>query len=280
MALIQGASSVNCPAKNQTINISLDYSAPTVQYLFSVEVFFAAITCIMVVATVAFAVAHYKFGTPADNELTDDSNSRSHHDATEEASGRNTRFEVVVENTEMLLAQNSTQCECEAQYVLLLLTASSSFLMNGFMPSLQTFSVLPYGQTTYYVTVCLYALTQPIASFLAFYWTLKRLRNCIALCVISWLCAAFLVALALMSPNPLLHDNVGGSIMSCSVWVIMTAAISYLRPNLAMLVSQKMSKSGLFWCGVVTQLGAFAGAILSFVVVNVLQLFQSANLCA
>lgn len=273
LALIQGASRVTCwSAQNisNLTNVTSESSQTSVSHLFSVEVFFGFLTAFLLLAALAFALVHAQYGRHTHSQM--DSDVRSSSDV--ELSQPRNQAEGVASSP--LIVERKFRCK--AQYVVLLLTVSCSFLLNGFMPPLQTFSVLPYGQEAYYVTVCLYSLTQPVASFAAFLLPLRKVRYCILLNVVAWLSAIFLVTFALLSPVPL-RGTLTGPILVISAWVLLTAAVAYSRPNLAMLVNRKMSRSGLFWCGVLTQCGACAGAMLAFLLVNVLQIFKASDSC-
>ena len=277
LALIQGANSVSCASATVRNNTSLSSTPadrePTVHYLFSVGVYMAAITFTMLISTIAFVLTHRYFGNN-ENYVRLEQTEKSASDNDEE------RLVEPINNSDRVV-DHTAKCRAKCMSepcIILLLIAIASFLFNGFMPSLQTFSVLPYGQTTYYVTVCLGACVEPLSSFAAFFYPAKRLRTCLAIGAVGATSAVFLVVLASMSPTPPLHGNVGGSIMTCTFWAIFTGTISYVRPNLAMLINDKM-KSGLFWCGVLTQCGACIGALLSFILVSVLRLFVSASPC-
>ncbi len=61
--------------------------------------------------------------------------------------------------------------------------------------------------------------------------------------------------------------------------ILLVASLSYVKVTTASMLNQLGGKTALLWCGIVTQLGSFTGAIVTFVLVNVLSLFTSQPPC-
>lgn len=61
-------------------------------------------------------------------------------------------------------------------------------------------------------------------------------------------------------------------------WVLFSGCLSYVKVMLGVILRNR-SRSALLWCGVAVQLGSLLGALVMFPLVNVWQLFSSADLC-
>ncbi|KAG3263010.1 solute carrier family 52 member 3 [Ictidomys tridecemlineatus] len=90
---------------------------------------------------------------------------------------------------------------------------------------------------------------------------------------------AYNMAMAAMSPCPLLQGHWGGEVLIVLSWVLYTALLSYVKVMLGVILRDR-SRSALLWCGAAVQLGSLLGALLMFPLVNVLRLFSSADFCS
>ena len=59
----------------------------------------------------------------------------------------------------------------------------------------------------------------------------------------------------------------------------MTGFFSYAKVSIATILRDEGRKA-LLWCGASQQVGSFVGAIIAFILVNVLNIFKSAPPCA
>jgi len=151
--------------------------------------------------------------------------------------------------------------------LLLVLQAAVCFLSNGALPSIQSYSCLPYGNTVYHLAVTLHAVANPLMAFLAFFLPCQKPRLVVLLAGIGFLLSGFIMATALASPATL-----GPPALAVLAWVTSGALFSYVKVCIAGLCRDA---GQLFRCGVVTQLGSALGAGLMFVLVNEVSLFQS-----
>uniref|UniRef100_A0A915DT91 Riboflavin transporter n=1 Tax=Ditylenchus dipsaci TaxID=166011 RepID=A0A915DT91_9BILA len=151
--------------------------------------------------------------------------------------------------------------------------------MNSIVPSIQSFSVMPYSLLTYHLALSLSNLAQPLACFLPFWLTPKSTRMVASLTGLSSVLCLWILVLAVQSPTPWLYY---------SFWAVCTAICSsflnaYLRTLITSLLREEAveaeKESKLFWCGVVMQIGSFSGSIIMFPLVNLLHIFESASAC-
>ena len=73
-----------------------------------------------------------------------------------------------------------------------------------------------------------------------------------------------------------------GECCECQVLtsVIMVCCFSYVRVSVSSVLRREGGRSQLLVCGLVTQLGSFSGALVSFILVAVVKVFQSSSPCA
>ncbi|XP_051729218.1 solute carrier family 52, riboflavin transporter, member 2-like [Ctenopharyngodon idella] len=141
---------------------------------------------------------------------------------------------------------------------LLLLLGISNALSSGVLPSVQSFSCLPYG--TMSILVALSSVGLGIMS----------LGGCIF--------AAYLMALAALSPCPPLLGSQSGVALVIISWIIFTGLFSYLKVVIGTLLHEA-GHAALLWCGVFIQAGSLIGAFTMFPLVSVYQVFQRAQDC-
>merc|ERR1719483_404856 len=68
------------------------------------------------------------------------------------------------------------------------------FLSNGALPSIQSYSCLPYGNTIYHLSVTLNAMANPLMAFLAFFLPCVRQRAVTILTLLGVLLSCFIMA--------------------------------------------------------------------------------------
>jgi len=166
----------------------------------------------------------------------------------------------------------STNTPVPYNIVLLLIVQSFvCFLSNGALPSIQSYSCLPYGNTVYHMAVTLNAMANPLMAFLAFFLPCNRQNVVVSLTVLSSVLTGFIITTALYSPD-MIHSTleVGGTLVVLT-WVISGALFSYVKVSVAGMCREA---GWLFACGVVTQVGSAFGALLMFILVNKVSLFQ------
>ncbi|CAL4111521.1 unnamed protein product [Meganyctiphanes norvegica] len=154
-------------------------------------------------------------------------------------------------------------------------------LTNGALPSIQSYSCGPYGNTAYHLAVTLSALANPVAAMLTM--VLPRATT-LVLAVLGSLgtaVSAYILTTAATSPTPPLVDTAAGEALVVIAWVVFSGVMSYVRVE----VANKMRDEGdgqraLFWAGAFTQFGSAIGAITMFVLVNVYNLFTPYYPCS
>ncbi|XP_057211385.1 solute carrier family 52, riboflavin transporter, member 2 isoform X2 [Triplophysa rosa] len=161
---------------------------------------------------------------------------------------------------------------------LLLLLGISNALTNGVLPSVQSFSCLPYGTMTFHLSVVLGNIANPVACFVAMFVLLRSSAGLSVMSLGGGVCAAYLMALAALSPCPPLLGSQSGIALVILSWIIFTGLFSYLKVVVGSLLHEA-GHAALLWCGVFIQAGSLIGALTMFPLVSIYQVFQQAQDC-
>lgn len=258
-ALVQGVSG-NPVCTNVTLdNGTVVIEAITGQPRFSTSTFFIFLCAMMMLSLVAFLMLQHL--SLAKEERISCSPTSSH-----------ARFsEVVQEPVEEQAEVESLSPLPQYSYGLLLtIQIAVSFLSNGALPSIQSYSCLPYGNLVYHLAVTLNAMASPLMAFLAFFLPCRRQSLVLVLTVTACALSGFILATALASPGMLFGLELGGSLVVI-IWVVTGALFAYVKVSVAGMCRDS---GWLFECGTVTQVGSALGALLMFLLVNQVELFQ------
>lgn len=161
---------------------------------------------------------------------------------------------------------------------LLSLLAISNALTNGVLPSVQSFSCLPYGSMTFHLSVVLGNMANPLACFLAMFVVLRSSSGLGFLSLGGGVFAAYLMALAALSPCPPLLGNPTGMALVVISWIIFTGLYSYLKVVIGTLLHEA-GHAALLWCGISIQAGSLVGALTMFPLVSVYRVFSAGQAC-
>ncbi|XP_028453198.1 solute carrier family 52, riboflavin transporter, member 2 [Perca flavescens] len=161
---------------------------------------------------------------------------------------------------------------------LLSLLAVSNALTNGVLPSVQSFSCLPYGTMTFHLSVVLANIANPLACFVAMFFVLRSSTGLGFLSLAGGVFAAYLLALAALSPCPPLLGNPAGGALVVISGIIFTGLFSYLKVVIGTLLHEA-GHAALLWCGISIQAGSLIGALTMFPLVNVYHVFKQAQAC-
>lgn len=160
---------------------------------------------------------------------------------------------------------------------LLTMMAVICFLSNGALPSIQPFSCGPYGTLAYHLTITLVSMIQPLAMCLGFFIKNYKVSILTNLMIVSLMLAGFVMYLALGSTDPPpLHTSTWGTVMVVIVWVAVAGIMSFIRMAITSIFRLDPGK-GLYYTGVVTQLGSFLGAVVFFLLVTFTSTFQKSS---
>ncbi|CAM1310379.1 SLC52A3 (predicted), partial [Pycnogonum litorale] len=97
--------------------------------------------------------------------------------------------------------------------LLLILQAWICFLSNGVLPSLQTYSSLPYGNTTYHLVVTLSSIAGPVACVIAMFIQRPQHKFIYLLSLGGSLVSVYVLSAAILSPSPPLTHSILGQLI-------------------------------------------------------------------
>ncbi|XP_056015433.1 solute carrier family 52, riboflavin transporter, member 3-A-like isoform X4 [Ostrea edulis] len=99
----------------------------------------------------------------------------------------------------------------KSQYAyFLILTAFLNSLTNSILPSIQTFSCMPYGISAYHLTAALFNISNPVACFIAMFHSASSSIFISFLSFLGSVTAAIILYTAAASPTPLLVGTQAG----------------------------------------------------------------------
>ncbi|KAG7500030.1 solute carrier family 52, riboflavin transporter, member 2 [Solea senegalensis] len=161
---------------------------------------------------------------------------------------------------------------------LLALLAISNALTNGVLPSVQSYTCLPYGTMTFHLSVVFGNLANPLACFLAMFFVLRTSSGLGIVSLAGGVFATYLLVLAGLSPCPPLLGNPAGVALVVISWILFTGFFSYLKVVIGTLLHEE-GHAALLWCGIAIQAGSLIGAVTMFPLINVYQVFSRAQEC-
>ncbi|XP_012221374.1 solute carrier family 52, riboflavin transporter, member 3-A-like [Linepithema humile] len=164
-------------------------------------------------------------------------------------------------------------------YYLLVMLGVVCFLGNGTLPSIQSYSCLPYGNVAYHLTVTLAATAGPLAMSLGFFVKMPSVKLLNYLMAIMLTLSSVVLYLAAKSPHPPFQHSWVGEMMVVIIWILLCGLIGFVKMGITTLYRPDPGR-GLYYTGVATQIGSLIGAITTFGLVNYAKVFQSYSPCA
>ncbi|CAL1680187.1 unnamed protein product [Lasius platythorax] len=284
MALIQGVGEpLEC---NTTEIISLNAS----HVKFSGQYYFLFLTFVLVLSLIAFIILRYSSFVQSRKNLRDP-NFLTQTKVQLVDYKRHNELDVSVNIDHILPKKESEEVNCSSlkktnnlyvlrKIYLYILIGICCFFNNGFLPSIQSYSCLPYGHLAYLLSITCAQFVNPIACFLTFWIMVSNVKiiNCLSLiCLIT---GCYVICIALLSPAPPLQKSTLGIGLIIFSWIILSAVISYLKLVIVSLLKHISSSKALFDIGIVMQAGSASGAIISFVLINFTNFFKMYDSCS
>ncbi|XP_076657525.1 solute carrier family 52, riboflavin transporter, member 3 [Halictus rubicundus] len=161
---------------------------------------------------------------------------------------------------------------------LLIMMALVCFLGNGTLPSIQSYSCLPYGNVAYHLTVTLSSMSGPLAMCLGFFIKTPKVSLLTASTAVLMILSGFICFLAAASPTPPLQGTWVGEFLVVLSWIIISGLIGFIKLGITTLFRPDPGR-GLYYTGVATQVGSLIGAVTTFILVNHANIFHSYSPC-
>ncbi|XP_076845822.1 solute carrier family 52, riboflavin transporter, member 3-A isoform X2 [Brachyhypopomus gauderio] len=290
IALMQGVGMSKCVNISQIMD-NLSHSdaesfAFETQYLppnFSTEVFFSFLAVMMVVSLGAFAMLDRvprTFESSAEHLVPEPGAVTSVCGGLENPASSNLTTngqEGDESHSSRPLVVKPFYTTCELAFVYFMVVWANG-ATNGLLPSVQTFSCMPYGSLAYHLSAALASVANPVACVIAMFAPKRSLVFLGVLCLLGTGFGGYNMAMASMSPCPLLQDSPAGEAAIVLSWVFFTGLLSYVKVMVGVILRDQ-SHTALVWCGAAAQAGSLVGSVIMFPLVNVYHLFQSGDIC-
>ncbi|XP_062248338.1 solute carrier family 52, riboflavin transporter, member 3-A [Platichthys flesus] len=288
VALAQGVGIARCVDSNQTEGNHTHGNASTshTEYLppnFSIEVFFAFLAVMMSVSLAAFVALNKlprTFELSTENLMQDTegtvSSGLDNPGAETDGVAVKGQGEGEVKGKALPAAPQLSTYQLAFIYTLVVLVNAAT---NGVLPSVQTYSCMPYGNLAYHLTAALASVANPVACTIAMFLPNRSLVFLGGLSMLGAGFGSYNMAMAAMSPCPLLQGTVGGEVLIVLSWLFFTGTTSYVKVMVAVILRDR-SHSALVWCGAASQMGSLVGSVTMFPLVNTYRLFESGDFCS
>ncbi|XP_028673637.2 riboflavin transporter 2 [Erpetoichthys calabaricus] len=289
-AIIQGVGMVQCVNQTERVNGSTENSTTSQLQAwyqpanFSTQVFFFFLSLMMVVCLVAFLLLNYLPLVQQEHKSakcyeTDITNAR-------ELKARNSRkpeHKPMISQAEDGKPTKQTRFGTgryswsQVLFIFVVL-AWANALTNAVLPSVQSYSCLPYGNNAYHLSAIFAALANPLACFISMWMPNRSFVLLGILTLAGTTIGSYIMAMAVLSPCPvLIHGNTGTTLIVIS-WLLFVLFLSYVKVMIGIILRDE-GHSALVWCGAVVQLGSMLGALTMFPLVSVYRIFQSGDPC-
>lgn len=291
VALIQGVGVVHCQSANTTADNSTMVDSEKLQAIyqpakFSAQVFFMFLSAMMVVCMVAFILLNYHPAVARErkNDLYFSGDMApgkreqglSLHAQIPEQKPMISPLEAVRREPRSSFGKG-TYSNLEVLFIFVAL-AWVNALTNAVLPSVQSYSCLPYGNKAYHLAATMAAVANPVACFIAMFMPIRSLLLMGFLTVTGTAFGAYIMAMAALSPCPLLVHSASGTVVIVLTWILFVLSLSYVKVIIGVILRDE-GHSALVWCGAVVQLGSMVGAVSMFPLVSVYGLFKSGDAC-
>lgn len=189
IAIIQGVGTTTCHTVVRDGQIVTEKSVTNAY--FSSGLFFIIIGIIMCISTISYLCLEYS------------------------PSCKNEKIQVKLDHAEN--HDNIIKAKCHSIILLLVIQGIIVFFANGLLPSIQSYSCLPYGYMAYHLATNLSNIINPIACFIAFYTNHMSKTVIYVLYSICIASTIYILMTALKSPSPFLYNTTTGMILIVSL---------------------------------------------------------------
>ncbi|XP_059365328.1 riboflavin transporter 2-like [Carassius carassius] len=289
VAMVQGVGVVECVNASQILKSNethLNGSERDTNYLvahyqpanFSVEAYFFFLMAMMVVCLVAFILLNYHPAVARERP----NNINGNGDPVLRWKNKKSEQKPMMHPGKAIQKPRSmfgtgTHTWMEVIYIYIIL-AWVTALTNTGLPSVQSYSCLPYGDQAYHWSATMANVANPIACFISMFYTQRSLVLMGVLTSIGSFIGVYIMGMAVLSPCPLLVNETSGVVIIVLAWFFFIFILSYIKVIVAVILRDE-GHSALVWCGAVVQLGSMLGAVTMFPLVNVYDFFTSGDPC-
>ncbi|XP_058499157.1 solute carrier family 52, riboflavin transporter, member 3-A [Solea solea] len=287
IALAQGVGIAKCVNSSQTVgnNTGEDVWFLQTEYLspnFSTEVFFVFLAVMMCISLAAFFALNRlpRTAEPSTENLVSDTGasvSSGLDNPGVEAEGEAVKgqSEGAAQSRPLLDGPEHSLYQMIFIYFMVVWINAAT---NGLLPSVQTYSCMPYGNLAFHLSATLASVANPMACTIATFFQNRSLVFLGLLTTLGTGFGSYNMAMAAMSPCPLLQGTVMGEVVIVLSWLLFTGTLSYVKVMVGVILRDR-SHSALVWCGAAAQMGSLVGSLTMFPLINVYRLFKPGDFC-
>ncbi|XP_057211300.1 riboflavin transporter 2 isoform X1 [Triplophysa rosa] len=278
VAMVQGVGVMDCVNASQILGSNetlLQHYQPA---NFSVEAYFFLLTAMMVVCLVAFVLLNNHPAVLKEHET-------KHNNAGDSISQWKTKRTEQKPMIGFHRGHDKPKSSfgtgkyswLQVVYIYVIL-AWVNGLTNTLLPSVQSYSCLPYGNQAYHWSATMANVANPVACFITMFYLRRSLVLLGLLTSVGSLIGVYIMGVAVSSPCPLLVNETSGAVLMVLAWFFFIFILSFVKVIIAVILRDE-GHSALVWCGAVVQIGSMLGAVTMFPLVNVYDLFTSGDPC-
>ncbi|XP_006794927.1 solute carrier family 52, riboflavin transporter, member 3-B [Neolamprologus brichardi] len=290
VALIQGVSVVHCEnatlSNNSNITDNGMLQAIYQPAKFSAQVFFIFLSVMMVVCLVAFLLLNHHPAVARERKSERYFSGELDREKKEQGLSLNAQ---TPEQKPMISPSEAGKREPRSSFgrgtysifevvFIFVVLAWVNALTNGVLPSVQSYSCMPYGNKAYHLAATMGAVANPVACFIAMFIPIRSLVFMGVLTIFGTGFGAYIMGMAVLSPCPLLVHSTSGTVVIVLAWILFVLTLSYVKVIIGVILRDE-GHSALVWCGAVVQLGSMLGALTMFPLVGFYQFFKSGDAC-
>lgn len=145
--------------------------------------------------------------------------------------------------------------------------------------SLVGYSLYPYSIEVYHHTIIACQFAYPLMSLLGAFIPKIRPSVMYLLTLVGTGLFAYAFIAAKLSPCSPLVDRLSGRVIIALVWVGKYCVLYYIRVLLGNYFRRKSGHRGLFWFGILTQIGSLVGAVTIYLFTEHFYLFHERKIC-
>ncbi|XP_045911765.1 solute carrier family 52, riboflavin transporter, member 3-A [Micropterus dolomieu] len=286
VALAQGVGIAKCVNSSHTPGNHTGMWSLHTEYLppnFSTEVFFFFLAAMMCISLASFVALNRLPGTYelSTENLTPDiavsvSSGLENPGAETDGEGVKWQGEGAAQSRLLLASPKHSVYQLTFIYFLVVWVNAAT---NGLLPSVQTYSCMPYGNLAYHLSAALSSVANPLAATIAMFFQNRSLVVLGVLTALGTGFGSYNMAMAALSPCPLLRGSVVGEIIIVLSWLFFTGTLTYVKVMVGVILRDR-SHIALVWCGAAAQMGSLVGSVTMFPLVNIYRLFQSGDYCS
>ncbi|CAF1530482.1 unnamed protein product [Adineta ricciae] len=273
LGLLQGVGRSDCIPSLTNPSILIEKTYPP---RFSIEVYLFCLSVLMCVSFIAFLLL-WKTQPKIDKPV------KNPEPVQETLLEEITKVEVAHTNEEIKIEVVNTNEEKFTKQTIayLAIILWTSILLIGCIPSINSFSLNPYGAATFHYVIIMCQCCYPLVSFISTQYpklfTVTTVRIIIATSL-GTLAFIYIMMTAFLSPCSPFVDEAYGKYIVAIMWIFVYLIFYYERVALGNYMNSTSGHRGLFWYGLLTQAGAFTGAVLIFAL-NAYGIFKERSFC-